>query len=333
MRTEIPLVVLDNTGAPVAGGQVTVALRGGDPTTVYAGSSGVTPLTNPLTSDAYGRVTGWVERGSYQATVVASDIATYTEYFESMPGGDGGVDYGALEDALKPSAGAAPSAETLRALGSGDPDKAAPGLHATEHTDFDGGDTINWQAINGRGLFLDMPDPTTVLPGVRYWAYDVGAVYYNTGTAWELEGGAPPGTIHATARAAAPAGYVLCDGTVYDGTLPQYEALYTALAGTPFVDSGAHTVTAPDLRGRVVVGVSPGGKAEVDALGDSDGVAANLRNVSHIHTYTRPDNVDEAFVSGGDPGDTGISVGASTSGDVNNLNRPAYMAINYIIKL
>ncbi len=93
-RTEIPLIVLDPaTGNAVVGASVAVKDRvTGSPSTVYAAETGATTVTNPRTTDAYGRVAGWIERGSYQFDISGTGLVSYTEYYESSPGGDGTID-------------------------------------------------------------------------------------------------------------------------------------------------------------------------------------------------------------------------------------------------
>lgn len=98
MRTEVPIVVQDAAGNALAGASVMLNVRGGGAAAVYAGESGATTLTLPLVSDAAGRVSGWVDRGAYDATVSAAGMATYHEYFDSAPASDGAVDAGWLGD-------------------------------------------------------------------------------------------------------------------------------------------------------------------------------------------------------------------------------------------
>lgn len=64
----------------------------------------------------------------------------------------------------------------------------------------------------------------------------------------------PPGALAATTDAAAPSGWLLCDGTLYSQT--SYAALY-AVIGTQF-GAGAGTFAVPDLRARTIVGISTG---------------------------------------------------------------------------
>lgn len=87
MRVEL-LVTVDKIVSsnlqPVNGGSVLVKLRStGSPVTVYAGETGGTTISNPLTTDAQGRVNGWVEEGSLVLTISGSGITTYNQPYEA----------------------------------------------------------------------------------------------------------------------------------------------------------------------------------------------------------------------------------------------------------
>jgi hypothetical protein len=139
--------------------------------------------------------------------------------------------------------------------------------------------------------------------------------------------GLPAGVVVPYAGSAAPAGYVLCDGSLYNGSDPAYSTLWSAI-GTTYGGTGQTSFAVPDLRGRVAVGRAAGGKAEVNALGNNDGLAANLRNISHRHTFK---NLGPS--SGVAHGNNRTEVDASTSGDADNPDRPAYLVLNYLISL
>lgn len=91
-RTEIPIVVLDASGTALPNASVRVKYRGSTDATVYQSETGPTTVTNPMLTDASGRVAGWVERDKYEAYIIATNLAPYTEYFEASPGGDGTID-------------------------------------------------------------------------------------------------------------------------------------------------------------------------------------------------------------------------------------------------
>jgi hypothetical protein len=63
-RVEIGDVVIDGIGRPVSGASVQVNRRSGGAATVYSGPDG-DPVGNPITTDTFGRIEGWVAEGSY----------------------------------------------------------------------------------------------------------------------------------------------------------------------------------------------------------------------------------------------------------------------------
>lgn len=93
-RTEIPIVVIDPaTGNAVSGASVTVVNRAtSSNATIYAGETGGTTAANPRTTDANGRLTGWVERGPYRLDITGSSLTSYSKNWDSAPAADGSVD-------------------------------------------------------------------------------------------------------------------------------------------------------------------------------------------------------------------------------------------------
>jgi microcystin-dependent protein len=94
-RAKVPLTVLGADGRPLAGASVAIRRRSDNVlATVYEveTESNTATLANPLTTDAQGRVGGWVSRGAYNAVVSATGLQTYTEAFEASPGGDASID-------------------------------------------------------------------------------------------------------------------------------------------------------------------------------------------------------------------------------------------------
>lgn len=93
-RTEIDIVVFNPaTGIAVNAAVVQIRKRSdGTLATVYLAEAGSTTIANPLTTDVYGRVPGWVDRGDYYAEISGTGLADYVLYFDSAPGADGAVD-------------------------------------------------------------------------------------------------------------------------------------------------------------------------------------------------------------------------------------------------
>ncbi len=128
--------------------------------------------------------------------------------------------------------------------------------------------------------------------------------------------GAPVAAVVSTAAAAAPAGWLLCDGAAVSRA--DYSALFAAIGTDWGAGDGATTFNVPDLRGRVVVGVGAAvgltargrgerGGAETHTLTEAELAAHNHTAStsaagshrhpaagSHSHGYQRP-----RWVSGG----------------------------------
>jgi microcystin-dependent protein len=91
----------------------------------------------------------------------------------------------------------------------------------------------------------------------------------------------PTGSILATARAAAPTGFLLCQGQAVSRTT--YAVLFAAI-GTAFgAGDGVTTFNLPDLRGRVPMGVD-GGVNRLTIQGNSLGKSGGDQNMAkHSH--------------------------------------------------
>jgi microcystin-dependent protein len=124
----------------------------------------------------------------------------------------------------------------------------------------------------------------------------------------------PPGIISAYGGAAAPPGWLLCQGQ----SLPvaSYPSLH-AVIGYTYGGSGAN-FNLPDLRVRMPVGAGAG-----KALGSTDGLAEGSRNAewSHTHNHTASGS-STTTISGGIAGaPTGASITA-TDTNHNHLGSP-----------
>ncbi len=89
-RVELPNNVTKVVGGnlqPLLGASVAIQHRGtGTTATVYGAESGGTTISNPVVTDADGRIEGWVDEGSYNLVVSGSGISTYTARFEAVRG-------------------------------------------------------------------------------------------------------------------------------------------------------------------------------------------------------------------------------------------------------
>ena len=147
----------------------------------------------------------------------------------------------------------------------------------------------------------------------------------------------PSGMLTAYAGASAPAGWLPCDGAAVSRTT--YVSLF-AFCGTAYgAGDGSTTFNVPDLRGRVAAGfAASGGHADVNALGNNDGVAAANRRPKHRHTVTIQNSGNNNGTvaqlmnwAGTSETDTTGYVGPTT-GSVDSVDAPAYVVVNYIIK-
>lgn len=108
-----------------------------------------------------------------------------------------------------------------------------------------------------------------------------------------------------TARATAPAGWLLCDGSAVSRTT--YAALFAEIGTTYGAGNGTTTFNLPDWEGRGLV--FKGTHADVNSLADNDGLAVGSRTPKHTHTG--PSHTHSFSGTTGGP-DTGATVNAGT---------------------
>lgn len=172
----------------------------------------------------------------------------------------------------------------------------------------------------------------------------------------------PTGTVLMTAKAAAPAGFLLCQGQAVSRTT--YAVLFAAIGTTFGAGDGVTTFNLPDLRGRVAVGVDGGANRltiQGNALGKSggdqnmqfhthnNGGGTSVESVTHVHNLgwfaqTRREgnlNAYSAVCEGGSTPTstesafhthalTGATQGAGAGGA---QNLQPYQVINYMVKI
>lgn len=90
----------------------------------------------------------------------------------------------------------------------------------------------------------------------------------------------PSGTILSFGGAAAPSGWLLCDGSAISRAA--YSTLFGVIGTAYGAGDGSTTFNVPDLRGRVPVG--KGTHTDVSTLGNNDGVALANRSPKHNST-------------------------------------------------
>ena len=85
----------------------------------------------------------------------------------------------------------------------------------------------------------------------------------------------PAGVITQYVGTAAPAGWRLCDGTLYNAADATYARLWATI-GTTYGGSGINSFAVPDLKGRVPVGYGAGTGLTTRALNDKGGLETHL---------------------------------------------------------
>jgi hypothetical protein len=126
-----------------------------------------------------------------------------------------------------------------------------------------------------------------------------------------------------------PTNFLICDGrslirtTPYDLLFGQIGTQYGAVDGTHF--------NIPDCRGRTIHGVN----SQV-ALAANEGVAVNNRSPYHEHFLSRDVGADDSVLGGVHlaPGHSpgGSYIPLSTSGSAANVDAPAFLGANYVIR-
>src|SRR5215471_1434909 len=207
------------------------------------------------------------------------------------------------------------------------------------------------QAILNGGIDNSNVSAAAAIAASKLSGYPTDATKFLRGDgAWTTPSGVPTGAIEMFAAAAAPSGWALCDGSSVLRSGAGYDALF-AVIGTVYGSVDGTHFTLPDLRGRVAVGfAASGGHADVSTLSNNDGVAVanrrpkhrtSLTDPGHFHQYIQPAaaaliaNINGTGTGGQyantDTKVTGITVGTGNAND--SLDAPAYVVVNFIIKL
>lgn len=157
------------------------------------------------------------------------------------------------------------------------------------------------------------------------------AVKRYSGTSWVTEAGAaaplPSGMLAPYAGAAAPTGWLLCDGGTFSATA--YPQLAAVLGNTYGVASGDNYYL-PDLRGRTVAGKdNMGGTTAARITAAVSGVTATTLGAAggdeRLHQHSHPNTVSGTFASSGHahgPGSYAAAIGATNS----DIYRIGYIA-------
>jgi hypothetical protein len=158
----------------------------------------------------------------------------------------------------------------------------------------------------------------------------------------------PVGTVMAFAGPTTkiPAGWLLCDGSVYDAaTEPQYAALFQVIGTASGGTTSLQTFNVPDYRGRFLRGVDNDAGVDPDTAsrtapttgGNAGGLVGSVQADelgSHSHGASWPlysDGCCGGFAIG-NSSFTSVYEGYSTLASGGNETRPKNVYVNYIIK-
>jgi microcystin-dependent protein len=160
------------------------------------------------------------------------------------------------------------------------------------------------------------------------------------------------GSIKAWPAVAAPASWMLCDGSAISRSL--YSALFAVIGTTYGAGDGSTTFALPDLRGRFLLGTGLGGGLTNRALAATGGeeahqlTTAELASHAHIqnpHSHTFGYTGPVAYAAGGGSIYTLVLGGSNTSttnttatnqntgGDGAHNTMPPFLVVTYIIKV
>jgi hypothetical protein len=167
--------------------------------------------------------------------------------------------------------------------------------------------------------------PRTWAPGEIPTAQD-----FNTHIRDNFRSVVPVGVVLPFAGLTVPDLFLLCIGTAVSRV--GYPALFSQIGTAYGSGDGTTTFNIPDFRGRLAVGMNPGGPTLIDARGDNDGRAQTQRSISHNHTYLRARNVSDASGGAGGVIPFQVNDAVKTTGDVNNNDYPAFLVVQFIIK-
>lgn len=283
-RVELPIVVLNNASPynPVSGASAVVVNRvGGAQASVFSDSGATnTLITQPLTTDSSGRLTGWVNRGAYEVQITIPGKTAYAEEFDASPAADGGIDTAWLADSavslVKIASGAkdqAAATASLRTLGTGSAQATA------------GNDT----RLSDQRTPLDTSVTTAKLA-------DGSVTGPKAATGYGL---IPTGAAVPFFGSSAPTGFLICDGSAVSRTT--FATLFGVLGTSWGVGNGTTTFNLPDARGKVLAGIDSVSQLLPSnrALGNSGGVATSTLTTGnlpdHAHSVSDPGHAHGVF--------------------------------------
>lgn len=153
-------------------------------------------------------------------------------------------------------------------------------------------------------------DQTSIPDDAEYLRYDQGLDKIVWAPAPGVSSSGPIGSILPFGGSAAPAGFLLCDGSAISRTF--YADLFAVIGTTFGVGDGSTTFNVPDMRQRFPLGKAVSGTGAI--LGGSGG------QIDHVHTLSTLGTAQD--------GGTEILVTSTSTGTAN----PPFLATNYIVK-
>lgn len=223
--------------------------------------------------------TGWTEIGPTSGTIgdrtitgtkLVLDTVTSAEIAAGAVGtaehADDSVTFVKINAAMKPSQGAAASAEALRALGTGS-GLAAAGTHASQHSRT-GADPLVISTFISSGTFASRPS-TNLVAGMIYTATDQsgGTTYMYTGSAWIQMGGAVTGggvSAHASTHVQGSTDPLAANSVVNATISPGAAIAFSKLESLPPRIATAHGAVQHVLRAGTVSGTTTAGSTRVN---------------------------------------------------------------------
>lgn len=158
--------------------------------------------------------------------------------------------------------------------------------------------------------------PSSPTPGQVYYNTTDNTLYCYNGTTWVAMGGGaatpptPAGAVMAYAGAAAPSGWLFCDGSLVSRTT--YAALFAAIGTLYGAGDGSTTFGLPDFRGDVLVGQAASGTFAT--LGASGGEAAHTIQLTEmpVHDHSPTSNQLTGSTTPATPTGTVVAATAGT---------------------